>query len=233
MSRVALVVIALGGTAAADGDAFVRARLPIGPEAAAPGIGATVDAGWGGAHATALGAVGAEALVYDRITVRAGVTYDVGRTKPAASASYAIMDPYRDAIGLLAGIAFKTEGLTEPEGEVEATLAIARRIGGGLLSGSLTFGADPDFHDHDGEVAAALVAPISARVALGGVSRVRSGLGSTTDLAASWDALAGGVARAQLGVYTLTVIGGLEALGATTGGTRTGPLGTLALGAWW
>jgi len=231
-----LAVLALAGVAHADDGvpgAFVRARLPVGPDAPAPGLGGSVDGGWGGARAQALGSLTAEGLVAGRLTVRAGVAYDVGVARPSASLSYALLDPYRSAIGVLVGMAVKSEGLTETEGEVEGTVALSRRIGAGLLSGSITFGADPDFHDHDGEAALALVEPVAANAAVGGVARARSGLGSTTELGASWDALAGAVARAQLGAYTVTAIGGLDTIGAVTGGTHVGALATLAVGAWW
>jgi hypothetical protein len=226
------ILLVSAGTARAD-EAFLNARLPGGPDASAPGLGGSVEGGWSGAHAEATGAFTAEGLIAARITVRAAVTYDVGKAKPSAYASYAIYDPDHHAVGLLVGVALKSEGLTEAGGEVEATVALARRIGRGLLSGSVTFGADPDFHDHDGEVALALVEPVIEHTALGGITRARSGLGSTTELGANWDALAGAVARTQLGAYTLTAIGGLEALGATTGGEHYGALATLAVGAWW
>jgi len=230
--RSLAVVAVCAGVAHAD-EAYISARLPGGPDAAAPGMGATVEGGWGGARAEALGAVSAEALLYGRITARATVGYDVGKARPSASLSYVFLDPYRHAIGLLVGMAVKTEGLTEPEGEIEGTVAVSRRIGDGLLSGSLTFGGDPDLHEHDGEAALALMQPVAARTALGGVARARSGLGSTTDLGANWDALTGAVARTQLGAYTLTAIGGVDAIGAVTGGTKVGALATLAVGAWW
>jgi hypothetical protein len=228
-----LVVVALcAGVAHAD-EAFISARLPGGPDAAAPGMGASVEGGWGGARAEAVGAVSAEALLYGRITARASVTYDVGKAKPSAYLSYVFLDPYRHAIGLLVGMAVKTEGMTEPDGEVEGTVALSRRVGAGLLTGSITFGADPDFHDHDGEAALALMQPVADHTAVGGLARGRSGLGSTNELGANWDAIAGAVARTQLGVYTLTAIGGVDTIGAVTGGTRTGALATLAVGAWW
>jgi hypothetical protein len=226
-----LIAFAFAGVAHAD-EALITARLPGGPDAPAPGLGASVEAGWGGARAQAIGAVSAEALLAGQLTLRAGVEYELGQTRPVAGASFAILDPYRHVVGLLAGIAYKPEGLTEAEGELEATVALARRVGAGLASASLVYGQDPDLKHHDGEAALSLVEPISARTALGGVARARSGLGSTTELGASWDALAGALARARVGAYTLTAIGGLDAI-ALTGGTRLGVLATFAVGAWW
>jgi hypothetical protein len=240
MIRLAIAcVLVPAGVAAADPEiaegtnALVRARLPNGPDQAAPGLGASVEGGWGGARAEALGAVSAEALLYDRITVRAGVTYDVGTARPAASASYEIYDPFKRSVGLLAGVAFKTEGLTEAEGEVEVTLAVSRRVGDGLAAASITYGQDADFKHHDAEAAVGLVEPIMHQAAVGGIARVRSGLGSATELGANWDALAGAAGRVKYGPYALTAIGGTEIVGETMGGTKLGALVTLALGAWW
>jgi hypothetical protein len=235
MVRLALGVLFVSGVAAADpSDAtMIRARLPGGPDASAPGLGASVEGGWGGARAQAIGAVSAEALLGGRITLRAGVAYDVGQTRPSASASYAFLDPFRNAVGVLAGLAYKPEGLTEPGGELEATFAMSRRFGGGLASASLTYGQDADFVHHDGEAALAFVEPVAMHAAIGGLARARSGLGSTTELGANWDTLAGAVGRVQLDTYTLTAIGGTEVVGQVVGGTKLGALFALALGAWW
>jgi hypothetical protein len=223
--------------AAADdgdgGDALVRAQISGGPVQAAPGLGASVSGGWGGAHAQAIGDFTAEALLAGRLTIRAGVDYDAGKTRPSASASYAFYDPAAHAVGLLAGLAYKPEGLTEPEGEFEATVAVSRIVGAGLASASVTYGQDADFKEHDGEVALAMVEPIAKRAALGGVARMRDGLGSTTDLGARWDGLAGGMARVQVDQYQVTFVAGSELIGVATGGTKLGVLGTIAVGAWW
>ncbi len=227
-------LLLVGGVASADpGDLLVRARLPGGPDAAAPGVGVTADGGWGGAHAQALGAFSAEALLEGHVTVRAGVDLDVGKMRPTAGASYQFLDPFRHAIGLLVGAAYKPEGLTEAGGELETTIALSRRFGDGLASASLAYGQDFDGAHHDGEAAIAMVEPLAQRFALGGLARGRSGLGSTTDLGANWDGLAGAVGRVQLDQYTLTAIGGTEVLGAVGGSTKVGALVSLAVGAWW
>lgn len=230
---IACILLSAGVAAADPSNVLVASRLPSGPDAAAPGMGVTADGGWGGAHAEAVGGFSAEALLASRLTVRAGITYDVGVARPSAGASYQFLDPFRHAIGLLVGAAYKPEGLTETEGEIETTLAISRRFGGGLASASVTYGQDFDAAHHDGEAALALVEPLTERAAIGGVARGRSGLGSTTELGASWDGLAGAVGRLQIDQYTITAIGGTEVLGAVTGGTKVGALVTLAFGAWW
>jgi hypothetical protein len=235
MARLALCLVLVGGVASADptdSTTMIRAKLPGGPDAAAPGIGASVEGGWGGARAQAVGAFTAEALLWNRVTVRAGVGYDVGVARPSASLSYQFLDPFRHAIGLLAGVAYKPEGLTEPEGEIEGTLALSRRVGDGLASASITYGQDADFVHHDGEAALSLVEPVAEQVAVGGLTRFRSGLGSTTDLGARWDSLAGAVGRLQIDQFTVTAIGGGELVGVMAGGTKLGALVTLAFGAW-
>jgi hypothetical protein len=216
-----------------DSDALVRAQISGGPAAAAPGLGASVSGGWGGAHAQAIGGFTAEALLSGRLTIRGGVDYDAGKTRPSASVAYTIYDPTAHAVGLLVGVAYKPEGLTEPEGEFEGTVALSRVVGAGLASASVTYGQDADFNEHDGEAALSLVEPVAQRIALGGVTRMRDGLGSSTDLGARWDGLAGGMARFQIDTYQVTLVGGSEIIGAATGGTKLGVLGTIAVGAWW
>jgi hypothetical protein len=226
--------------AAADPDAadgttsapIVRARIPGGPDAPAPGLGASVQGGWGGAHAQAIGAISAEGLLLGRLTIRAGVDYDAGKTRPSAGASYVLYSPEDHPVGVLVGLAYKPEGLTEPEGEVEGTVALSHKLGNALASASITYGQDADFNTHDGEIALAAVQPLSKSVALGGVTRARHGLGSATDLGARWDGLAGALARMQVDDYTVTAVVGSEIIGVDPGGTKVGLLGTLAVGAW-
>ena len=232
----ALFVMTAGGVALADDgdgdDTLVRARISGGPDAPAPGLGASISGGWGGAHAQAIGAMSAEGLIGGRLTIRAGVDYDAGRSRPSASASYVLTDASTHAVGVLIGVAYKPEGLTEPDGEMEATIAAAHMIGASRLSASVTYGQDADFKEHDGEVALADVTPIAKRIAVGGLTRYRNGLGSATDLGARWDGLAGGLARVQIDQYVLTFVGGSEVVGMPAGGTKLGVLGTVSLGAW-
>jgi hypothetical protein len=223
----------VGGVGVGNDDALVRAQISGGPVQAAPGLGASISGGWGGAHAQAIGDFTAEALLSGRLTIRAGVDYDAGKTRPSASASYTFYDARAHAVGVLAGIAYKPEGLTEPGGEFEGTVAISRVLGAGLASASVTYGQDADFHEHDGEAALSVVEPVARTVALGGITRMRDGLGSSTDLGARWDGLAGGMARFQIDTYQVTFVGGGEVIGAAAGGTKLGVLGTIAVGAWW
>src|SRR5262249_27128839 len=129
--------------------------------------------------------------------------------------------------------AYKPEGLTEAEGEVEGTVAASRQLGTGLATASITYGQDPDFNHHDGEVAVAAVEPVSKTAAIGGVARMRSGLGSATDLGARWDSLAGAVGRLQIDQFTVTAVAGAELAAPDTGSTKVGVLGALSVGAWW
>ena len=235
MKTLPLAAALLAGVrvAAADpGELIVREQVPAGPIASAPGLGGEIQAGWGGAHAEAIGGLSAQALFFERLTIAAGVQYDVGSTRPSATASFVIVDASAHPIGVLAAVAYKPEGLTEPDGEIESTLAVSRRIGAGFATASVTFGADLDAAHHDGEAAASAIEPVSQNAAVGGVARVRDGLGSSTDLGARWDSLFGAVARGRLGTYTLTAVGGGEAVGQVMGGTKLGVLGMLALGAW-
>jgi hypothetical protein len=232
-------VLAVAGVAAADptmpadpSQLLVAEQVPSGPLVAAPGMGGEIQGGWGGAHAEAIGGLTAEALLYKRLTIQAGVQYDVGSTRPSALASFVIVDANDHPIGLLAAVAYKPEGLTEPDGEIESTLAVSRRIGAGLATASVTFGEDLDASHHDGEAAVSAIEPVTTTAAVGGVARARDGLGSSTDLGARWDGLAGAVARGRFGTYTLTGVAGGEAIGVVMGGTKLGVLGMLALGAW-
>ena len=221
-----------------DNDALVRAQVSGGPVQAAPGLGASVSGGWGGAHAEAIGDFAAEALLYGRLTIRAGVDYDGARPvdhqmRPSASAAYTVYDARTHAVGLLVGLAYKPEGLTEPDGEFEGTVALSRAVGAGFASASVTYGQDADFHDHDGEASLGVVEPVAQKIAIGGIARMRDGLGSSLDLGARWDGLAGAMGRIQIDQYQVTLVGGSEVIGAAAGGTRYGVLGTIAVGAWW
>jgi hypothetical protein len=55
-----------------------------------------------------------------------------------------------------AGVFYKAEGFTEPEGEIEAVLSAGARFGALSVAGNLAYGQDPEGNERDGEARAAI-----------------------------------------------------------------------------
>ena len=78
-------------------------------------------------------------------------------------------------IGLRAAFAYKPEGFTEPEGELEAQLVLVRPIGRGAARAMIAYGQDPEGNEFDGEVAASYVHRIAEPIVIGATARYRYG----------------------------------------------------------
>ena len=83
------------------------------------------------------------------------------------------------APGSTAYLFYKTEGFTEPEGEVEAVLAFERQLDVVRARVNVAYGQDPEGNERDGELA--LAAHVEPRPGwfVGATARYRDALGST------------------------------------------------------
>jgi hypothetical protein len=126
---------------------------------------------------------------------------------------------------------YKTEGFTEPEGELEATLSFARHLGPVRAGLSVAYGQDPEGNERDGEVAAvAHVEPVHG-VFAGVVGRYRDALGSRGEAGVIRDVIAGATGTFAIGRFAITGLAGIAGIQTQTTSMRTGLAATLAVGA--
>lgn len=125
---------------------------------------------------------------------------------------------------------FKTEGFTEPEGELEALVSFERAFGALHASANIAYGQDPEGNERDGELA--VVAHVEPRTGwfIGGTARYRDALGSTKEDVVR-DGFAGPTTTLTLGAFAISLNAGVAMVQTRTMGRAFGPATTLSLGA--
>lgn len=125
---------------------------------------------------------------------------------------------------------FKTEGFTEPEGEIEALLSFERAFGAVHASANIAYGQDPEGNERDGELA--LVAHVEPRTGwfIGGTARYRDALGSTKE-AVVRDGFVGPTSTLTLGAFAVSLNAGVAMAETQMMPRKFGPATALSLGA--
>jgi hypothetical protein len=208
-----------------------------------PRVGSTaaVAASYGG-YDSARGAVSeshAEVQLWGPLAVRGAA--ELGdtsrRLRPSVGARLQVLSERRHGLDGALSITYRAEGFTEPEGEIEAVVALGRRIGNTLVIANAAYGQDPDGRERDGEVRAALIRPMSMsrRLQLGVDGRWRFDLG--TDVARlqashepTTDVDVGPVAAIVLGPVVLTAHAGASVVRRIDVGVRLGAVALAGLG---
>ena len=125
---------------------------------------------------------------------------------------------------------YKTEGFTEPEGEIEALVSFEHTFGAVSAVANVAYGQDPEGNERDGELAlSAFVEPRSGFF-VGGVARYRDALGSTKENIAR-DGFAGPTATLTYGAFAFGLNAGLAMSEARMSSMKLGPAASLSLGA--
>jgi hypothetical protein len=111
----------------------------------------------------------AEARIYGPFAARVGVSSNVGgeALRPSVAGRAQFLDQQRHGVMAAVALAFKAEGFTEPEGELETTLSVGRRFGRTLLLTNLIYGQDPEGRERDAEVSAACLVRLATWAHLG------------------------------------------------------------------
>ena len=125
---------------------------------------------------------------------------------------------------------YKTEGFTEPEGELEALVSFEHTFGAVHASANIAYGQDPEGNERDGELA--LVAHVEPRTGwfIGGTARYRDALGSTKESVIR-DGFAGPTTTLALGAFALSLNAGVAMAETQMMPRKLGPATTLSLGA--
>ena len=224
-SLIVVMALALAGTAQAGNDGRELVSITAGTRAGDGGGFVLGQSDWNSSEGLSLTA-GAEVPVWRRLRAVLRVE-DLGNNgRPGAGLAYPLA-PYASAYVL-----YKAEGFSEPEGEIEAALALAHTAGPILLAGSLTYGQDIDAKNRDVEGAAAGRIEVVDRVFAGVMARYRDALGTTGEALAR-DGFGGATATVVIDRLALTAMAGVA--GVQKSGTgqqfQTGAAATLAIGA--
>ncbi len=171
----------------------------------------------------------------------AGEVHVYGPVRIAMKVLDAFGDKPRPGIGLgvrwLDGVVkstaylfYKTEGFTEPEGEIEAVVAFEHAFGEVHTNANVAYGQDPDNKERDAELALlAHVEPIDG-VFVGGTVRYRDALGSRKE-AIIRDGFAGATGTLAINRFAVSLMAGLAMVQTKTTPRELGPAATIAVGA--
>lgn len=195
-----------------------KSRIGWGATLAPERVVLSSDGGYNGAEARAELHASIEARVIERASLFVTTSYEA-RARPGIGAAYQLLDPVTRPIGLRASFAYKPEGFTEPEGELEAQLVVVRPLGRGAARAMIAYGQDPEGNEADAEAGASYVHHIAGAFVVGASARYRYGIAVKNDEPA-WDVLGGGIAGWAPGAWRVELfLGGtaLERMGTKSG----------------
>ncbi len=125
---------------------------------------------------------------------------------------------------------YKTEGFTEPEGEIEALVSFEHMFGAVHAVANVAYGQDPEAAERDGELALAAYTEPRTGLFVGGTARYRDALGSTKEAIAR-DGFVGPTATMTTGAFALSLNAGLAMTQMHMESAKLGPSATLSVGA--
>jgi hypothetical protein len=216
-------------------DASRGTYLPLahGASIAAEGGFASAGGGYDGARSTGLFEATAEVHLWGPLALRGGALYsgDSGRMRPSFGVRVQALREGPQGVDGVVGVFYRPEGLTEPEGEIEAVISAGRHVGRTYVLGNLVYGQDPEGHERDGEVRLAALRPVGSSLLVGFDGRLRLDLGSTNPgrTEPTLDALAGPVVTVPLRAVALFAEGG-GSMVQLAGSKATGLFGLAGLG---
>lgn len=172
-------------------------------------VGSTPAFAWGlggydTSHKAGLFEAVAEVRLWGPIALRGGATYSNAsdRLRPNLGARVQVLRQSAHGVDGSLAVFYKPEGFTEPEGEIETTLALARAFDAVTVGGNLVYGQDPEGHERDGEIRVSLLRR-GGRLVYGVDARARFALGTQHGRAATseptFDAMGGPLVMGALG----------------------------------
>lgn len=150
--------------------------------------------------------------------------------RPGAGLAMQWLDEAHHGIALSSYLLVKAEGFTEAAGEIEAVLALGRRVGSLHATMDLAYGQDPDGKERDGELTLALHGSLGASVLVGGIARGRDALGSGGDRGVQRDLFAGASGTVLVDRVALTALAGVSGIQLVGKAAAFGPAASLAIG---
>jgi hypothetical protein len=165
--------------------------------AVASGVG-----GYDSARGAGVFEAAVEAHLFGPVTLRGGAVYSGAgdRLRPSFGARLQALREGEHGLDGTVGVFYRPEGLTEPEGEIEAALAAGLHAGRTYLCGNLVYGQDPEGRERDGEARVAALRPVGERLVLGLDGRLRLAIGGAEP---RYDVVAGPAASVLVGPVAL------------------------------
>jgi hypothetical protein len=238
VSRTAIVTFLLSAATIAHADDTIGQRFAA-EGAFTPGVFRAYDSGNGFVTAAMTMDRARDRVLFDalgeahvwgpfRALVRVLDVFDAA--KPGIGVGAQVLDERSHGVAATAYLQFKTEGFTEPEGELELVLAFGKQLGGVRTGANLAYGQDPEGNERDAEAALSAQIEPHANVLVGAVARYRDGLGTMKEP----------IARDAYGLLTGTFVTGRFAIVGAAGVAmvelhgmprEVGPAATLSIGA--
>lgn len=141
-----------------------------------------------------------------------------GYLRPGGGVRVQALSMDRHGMDLSIGVYYRAEGFSEPEGEIEGVVALAKRVRRWGMFANLVYGQDPEGRERDGELRAAVLYELSA-LQLGADARARVNLageheprGAEQEREAEYDFVVGPTASYTLGPIALLLYAGLRGL---------------------
>jgi hypothetical protein len=176
----------------------------------------------------------AEVSVWGPFALRAGVTYstDSKRMRPSVGGRVQVLRQEAHGIDGALSVFFKTEGFTEPEGEIETFASIGRRFQHFAVTGNLVYGQDPEGNERDGEIRFAAFRQ-GRRLGIGLDSRLRFAIGvqHVSNVEPKLDFFGGPVGTLLAGPVALFAEAGPSAFEVAGSPVRAGVSGLAGVGA--
>lgn len=193
--------------------------------------------GYDGARESAVSESFVEVRPFGPVALRGGTTLSdtQERFSPWVGGRLQLLNQEEHEIDGGVGVFYKTEGFTEPEGEIEGVLSASRRFGRMLTVLNLAYGQDPEARERDGEARLGFLVRALRALHVGLDARYRFDLGSETEKLREsheprHDVDAGPVVDLEIGPLVLTVHGGVSAVWHVDQDPAVGAIGYGGLG---
>jgi hypothetical protein len=218
----------------ADDLATVRSQIGWGTSVNPDRVGVWTEGGYnGGDHRAEVDAT-VEAAVLPRASVFAtsqfGGEYVYSNPRPSVGAAYQIVDPRNGPNGARVTVAYKPEGFTESEGEIESVLVLSRKIRSDTVRVRVAYGQDPEGRESDAEGGGSFMHRATDHIVVGASSRYRHAIKVKTNLEPRWDLISGAVCGYVAGRSRVEVLVGVDSIAYTPSPAQTGMVGLLSVG---
>ncbi|MEZ4360049.1 MAG: hypothetical protein R3B48_07710 [Kofleriaceae bacterium] len=152
--------------------------------------------------------------------------------RPGVGAAIRLLDEGRHGVDSNGYLVYKTEGFSEPEGELEALASFGRSFGPVRAVANIAYGQDPEGNERDGEVALGVQMRPAPQLVAGVLGRYRDALGSRGDRGVLRDVFGGASATLALGRFAVSGLAGVSGIETTTSGSlQAGATAALSVGA--
>jgi hypothetical protein len=233
-TSVVVVLVSVGSSAFADPGpedvVALHSSVGWGQTVAPDRVSLATEAGYDGARQLADATAHVEVTLIPRLSVFAAVTYgeeSAGTSRPALGAAFQITDPRTTWLGARISTAYKPEGFSEPEGEIETILVLSHLVNTDVARTFVAYGRDPDGHESDVELGLGYLHPLTDNWLVGLTGRGRYAI-QLKDVGPRWDLIAGAVGDFTMNRWRFEALVGGGAVDTT--GVKGGLIGLGSVG---